>query len=202
MPECQNARIRRFTSSPSPSATGTSPVSLRAKPPAEAELILERYAATSQKVSATIRFLSRRSRNPQSAIRNATRPGFADQRPRRHGAAVRGSGPREFQIRLRARREPESRRAGGPPRFREAPPRLGERRRFSFAARFQKSRGVSSRFARRLEFCGQRRRRPHGGNRIARRNGRGQKHHRFSFQPADGKTRAAANNCPPTPTCA
>ena len=34
---------------------------------AEAELVLERYAATSQKVSATVRFLSA---NPQSAIRN------------------------------------------------------------------------------------------------------------------------------------
>ncbi len=46
------------------------------------------------------------------------------------------------------------------------------------------------RFARRLEFYRQRRRRPHGGNRIARRNGRRQKHDGFSFQPSDGKTRA------------
>ncbi len=46
---------------------------------------------------------------PPSAVRHLPAPddlGFAHQRHRRHGAAVRGFGPREFQIRLRARREP------------------------------------------------------------------------------------------------
>jgi hypothetical protein len=46
------------------------------------------------------------ARCPPAAARPG-RPGAADQRPRRHGADLRGFGPREFQIRLRAGREPE-----------------------------------------------------------------------------------------------
>ncbi len=72
------------------------------------ELILERYAATSQKISAAIRFLAPEPQRPQLLNFQPSNSGSADQRPRRHGAAVRGSGPREFQIRLRARREFES----------------------------------------------------------------------------------------------
>ena len=117
-----------------------SPAFRRANRPADAELILERYAATSQQVSAASPFPVRRTATPKSQRPTAVAGcfGLADQRRRRHGAAVRGPGPREFQIRLRARRQSASERAGGPPRLRQTHPRLGQCRRFSFAARFQK----------------------------------------------------------------
>jgi hypothetical protein len=52
-------------------ATVTSPAFPPRESPAEAELILERYAATSQKISAAIRFLApNRSRNDQAATSN------------------------------------------------------------------------------------------------------------------------------------
>ncbi len=56
--------------------------------------------------------------------------------------------------------------------------------------------------ARRLEFCRQRGRWPHGGNRIARGNARRQKHDRFSIQPPDGKICARQTIARRTPTCA
>ena len=65
-------------------------------------------------------------RTPHSALQ---RPCPVDQRPRRHGADLRGFGPRKFQIRLRPRRQFESGFSGGPPHFRQAPPRLGQCRR-------------------------------------------------------------------------
>jgi hypothetical protein len=116
---------------------------------AEAELHLERYAATSQKVSA-IRFLARRTEPRQPSTSNHQRSALVLLTNGIGGMArlCVDLGPREFQIRLRARREFESNRSGGPPHFRQARPRLGECRWFSLAARFQKSRVVQRRFIR------------------------------------------------------
>ncbi len=130
---------------------------------ADTELILERYATTSQKVNASISFSLRHSelRTPNSELR-CHRPSY--QWPWRYGTDLRGLGPCELQIRLCARRQSGSKRAGGPPCLRQTHPRLGQRRRFSFATRFQKPRCVRHRSARGLAIRGQCRRWPHGGN--------------------------------------
>ncbi len=88
----------------------------------------------------------------------------AHQRHRRHGAAVRGSRRDQIEIRLPARREPASARAGGPPCFCQARARLGQCRWLHHAAGFAQSRLVRAGAARGLAFHRQRRRRPHGGN--------------------------------------
>ena len=188
-------------SNPLPLAT----VTIACFPPretaADAELILERYATASQQISAAIRFLPANSdiRNPTSAIRRSR---FADQRHRRHGAALRGLGPREFQIRLRARREPEPECPGGSPCLRQTHPRLGQRRRFPFAARCQKSRVVRTPV-----------RPPSGSLSPTPATGARSKSNcapkcskaktrRFFISAGRRPNAPAANNCPPTPTCA
>ena len=194
-------RIRRFTSNPSPPALATLPVFRRVSQrrkqncfwsvtPQLLKMFWRPFVFCPAEPATTF--------NPQPSTFNL---GLIDQRPRRHGAAVRGFGPGEFQIRLRARREFESRRAGGPPCFRQTPPRLGECRRFSFAAGFQKPRLVPGRLARRLEFCGQRRRRPHGGNSNCARKWSKAKTRPSSTSAARRKSSRTGNNCPPTPTC-
>ena len=176
--------------------------SRRAKSAAEAELILERYAATSQKISAAIRFLAAdpQSSNPQSAIRRTLvllTNGI--------GGMARlcvdlGRVNSKYDCVLGANLNPTVPvdRHVFVKRIRVWVNADG----FLSPLDFKNLASFQGRFARRLEFCGQRRRRPHGGDRIARRNARRQKHDRFSIQPPDGKTRAAENNCPPTPTCA
>ena len=76
-------------------------------------------------------------------------------------------------------------RARGPPCFRQTPPRLGQTPTVFFRRLISKISPSAHRTgpARRLEFRRQRRRRPHGGNRIARRNVRRQKHRRLPVQP-------------------
>jgi hypothetical protein len=190
-------------SNPSPPATGISRASRRAIR-RRMRIDFGTHAATSQKISAAIRFLA-----PEPAL-----PTASSQLPAPDSMVLLTNGiggmarlcvdlgPREFQIRLRARREPEPDRAGGPPHFRQTHPRLGQRRRFSLAARFQKSRFVPSRFARRLEFCGERRRRPHGGNPNCAPKCSAAKTRRFFISAARPKSSRTENNCPPTPTCA
>ena len=166
-------------------------LSPRAKPAADAELLLERYAATSQNISPPW-FVFWRP-NPESATLKLRNSADLVLLTNGLGGMARlcvdlGRVNSKYDCVLGANLNPTvpvDRHV-----FVKRTPRLGQRRRFSFAARFQKSRVVPGRPARRLAICRQRRRRPHGGNRIARRNARRQKHDRFPFQPADGKARA------------
>ncbi len=166
------------------------------------ELILERYAENNQRVQAVIRFLPPEPQlstlNPQPSTLALLTNGI--------GGMARlcvDLGPAgEFQIRLRPRRELESQRAGGPPHFREAHPRMGQRRWLPLAAQSEKSRRVRGRAARRLAIHRQRGRRAHGRDRIARRDDRRPEHDAVPVQPPPPPSARTASNCPPTPTCA
>ena len=104
---------------------------------------------------------SRPSRN-RAITQHGPRP--PHQRSRRHGAHLRRPRPHLLQIRLRPRRKSASDTAGGSPCLRETHPRLGQRRRIYFAARFYQSLIFHRGSARHLAVCRQRRRWSHRRN--------------------------------------
>ena len=167
----------------------------------DAQLILERYAATSQTVSAAIRFLPS---TPHPALRT---PHSNDLVLLTNGIGGMARlcvdlGRVNSKYDCVARRQFEPGLSGGPPRFRQAPPRLGERRRLSLAAGFQKPRVVPSRPARRLAILS-----PAPATAARWKSNCAPKWSRAKtrrfFSSAARRTNARpANNCPPTPTCA